>query len=65
MVRGGKAERCVSIWEMVAAVGDVVRRVWVRRVVWLVRSVRAPVWRGVGAVGEERRWAVHLVRSVV
>lgn len=36
--------------EVVWWVGVVVRSVWVRRVVWVVREVREVVWGGVGGV---------------
>ncbi len=63
--RGGRVERCASIREMVEMVGDVVRRVCVKRVVCLVRLRRVAVWVGVGGDGAERRWTVHFVRSLV
>lgn len=63
--RGGRVERCVSIREMVDAVGDVVRRVSVRRLVWLARPKMMATWVGVGEDGAERRWAVQFVSSMV
>lgn len=63
--RGGKVERCVSIKEMVDAVGDVVRRVCVRSVVRFLRARRVATWVGVGGDGVVRRWVVHCVRSAV
>ena len=53
--RGGRRKgRWVSRWvrirEVAWWVGVVVRRVWVRRVVWVVRDVREVVWGGVGGV---------------
>ena len=49
---------------MVEGVGLVVRRVWIRRVVWVWREVRVVVCRGVGG-GEESRDAVQWARRVV
>ena len=63
--RSGRDDRCVSIREMVDAVGDVVRRVCVSKFVCLASPRRMATWLGVGADGEERRGAVHFVRSVV
>lgn len=48
--------------------GELVRRVWARRVVWAVRAIMAVVWEGVGSlvvVVVERRWAVQLRRREV
>ena len=41
--RGRWLSRWVRIREVVWWVGEVVRRVWVRRVVWVVRDVRKVV----------------------
>lgn len=62
---GGRVDRCVSIREMVDAVGDVVRRVCVRSVVRFRRARRVATWVGVGGDGAEKRWVVQCVRSVV
>lgn len=63
--RVGRVDRCVSIVEIVDAVGEVARRVCVSKVVWLIRPRRVDTWVGVGGDGAERRWAVHFVRSKV
>ena len=49
--------------EVVWCVGEVVRRVWVRRVVWVVRDVRELVWEGLGGVVVRRtvQWRRRLV----
>ena len=49
--------------EVVWWVGVVVRRVWVRRVVWVVRDVREVVWEEVGGVVVRRtvQWRRRLV----
>ena len=48
---------------MVHWVGEMVRSVWVRRVVWVVRDVREVIWEGVGAVVVRRtvQWRRRLV----
>lgn len=63
--RGGRVERCVSIREIVVAVGDVVRRVCVSSIVCLVRPRRVATWVGVGGVDAERRRVLQCVKSVV
>ena len=49
--------------EVVWCVGEVVRRVLVRRVVWVVRDVRELVWEGLGGVMVRRtvQWRRRLV----
>ncbi len=49
--------------EVVRWVGEVVRSVWVRRVVWVVRDVREVVWEGVGGVVVKRtvQWRRRVV----
>lgn len=60
----GRMDRWVRIWEVVDTVGEVARRVWVRRVVWLVSSRRG-VDLGGGGDGVERESAVQFVRRAV
>ena len=61
--RGRWLEKWLRMREVVRWVGEVVRSVWVRRVVWAVRDVREVVWEGVGAVAVRR--TVQWRRSVV
>lgn len=66
-MRAGWRERWVWIREIVDVVGEVARRVEIRRVVWVVRAWR--VARCVGGCGwgddEERRLVVQFVSRVV
>ena len=65
MASGGWVERWVWIRERVDTVGGVVaRRVWVKRVVWVVRAWRVARWVG-GGGGDVRSWVVQFVRRVV
>lgn len=59
--------RWVRMRVVVDRLGDVDRRVCVRRVVWAVRWWRGARWVGVRAEfgGRERRWVVQFVRRVV
>lgn len=69
----GAERRGVRVWRWwrmgrVVVSGEgwiVVSRVWVRRVVWVVRARMGVVSVRVGGVGRERRWDVQWERRVV